>query len=302
MKKHQNVKRNGLGSVKPVRPAALFLSAILALQTVFPAMASWRYEDDEVVWEDMTLDGSFGSSGNMAKNSREDQEEGADKATDSNATATCSNAINSQNILPNGNFEETVSATATADWMWTGKKKPSGWSVWAAASGNKNMSFEIVEDGNEAYEGTNYLSINSTDKATRLDLNRTVNNIMPGVDYLCTFWVNMEAVEGTGLYVRLSGLKTGVGTETNVESTKIKSGTDGWEQYAVMTKDFSSKKYNGIQIDLFAEYMTGAIALDDIQIVPTYSLILNKKEGSMLTGDILQLEASLSDGFQDSRE
>ena len=42
--------------------------------------------------------------------------------------------------------------------------------------------------------------------------------------------------------------------------------------------------------------MAGEVCLDDVQILPTYSLRLNKTEASMFTGDTLELKAACSDG------
>lgn len=57
-----------------------------------------------------------------------------------------------------------------------------------------------------------------------------------------------------------------------------------------MTKNFPSNNTEGIQIDVFAEYISGEVWLDDIQIVPVYDLNLNKTEANMLTGDTLELK------------
>lgn len=150
--------------------------------------------------------------------------EKSEKATLSNASQK-----KSGNILPNNSFETTSITNAGWKWVWVNETIPTGWGTWAATEGNKKMSFEIVNDTEEAQDGDNYVRIHSEDKTSRIDINYPIHDIDPTVNYLCTFWVKTENVEGNGFFVRLARLRKDNGTsETNVESDKITGTTDGW--------------------------------------------------------------------------
>lgn len=285
------------------RAAALFLTAAMIVQAAAPALAA-------------SLDKEMVSVDRPVNQDDRDQKIGHTKATPSEATpsdtqklpkATASDALpkNRNSILPNGSFEETSVTAAGWKWVWKNSTMPTGWGTWAATAGNQKIVYDIVTDEAEAQEGKNYLHIKSEDKTSRIDISYAIPTVDPAMNYLCTFWLKAENVEVTssstsGFYVRLARIKQSDGkTETNVETSPIKGTTDGWVQYSLMTKDLPSDNTKGLQIDIFSEYMSGDIWLDDIQIVPAYAISLDKKEAVMFTGETLQLEATLSEGIEE---
>lgn len=284
------------------RAAALFLTAAMVVQAGAPAMAAPWYGE-------MMSAESVTGSGKKASPSEADREDGGTKATPSEAgkaeKATLSNAKKNSSILPNGSFEETSVTNAGWKWIWKDSIIPAGWGTWAATPGNQKILYEIVTDKDNAKEGNNYLRINSGDKTSRISINYPKLPVDPTLEYQCTFWLKAENLQVTssntsGFFVRLARVKKDDGkTELNVELPPIKKDTDGWVQYSLVTKGLPSSNTNGLQIDIFSEYMSGEIWLDDVKIVPLYGLSLDKKDVSIFTGATLQLEAVLTEGIEE---
>lgn len=303
MRKNTKVNRH------TARAAAVVLAAVMAVQPTAPAMASLQYGK-------MVSAASTRYSGRAASPSDADTGRGSGKSTPSNATpsnphkpeasekATLSNAPRREatNIHPNGSFEIT-SKTTNAEYqkVWVNEIMPTGWGMWPKPTGSEKMSFEIAEDPSEAPEGSNYLRIRSETKSSRLGISYPIKGIADTKStYLCTFYVKTENVLGIGFYARLTWLLPG-GSGEYIETARITGTTDGWTQYGFLSQNPPASA-TGIQIEFYADQMAGEVCLDDVQILPTYSLRLNKTESSMFTGDTLELKAACSDGYESQIE
>ncbi len=286
MKKHKNARRRG------AKAAAVILTAAMTFQAVAPAMASPQF-------------GELSSGRTVRTASQSNADRGnSHKATSSNAAsnaekATLSNALKKElgNIHPNGSFETTAKTTNEAyKKVWVDEIMPTGWTMWPNPKGNEKMTFEIVNDPTEAPEGNNYLRIRSENTSSRLGISYAMKPIAdPAINYQCTFMVKAENVTGTGFNARLTWLKATQSSDYN-ETAQIKGTTDGWIQYEFTSLN-PPEDAVGIQVEFYATNMAGEICLDDIQLVPTYRIALNKTDTSMLTGDTLELEAKCNGAY-----
>ena len=71
----------------------------------------------------------------------------------------------------------------------------------------------------------------------------------------------------------------GTGTKESIPSDKITGSTDGWVQYRFTTETLPLESGNQLQLDIFGEYMTGDVWVDDIRITPIED---NTEEGDTL--------------------
>lgn len=191
-----------------------------------------------------------------------EEEEGKNPAASTNAEGG--------NVLKNGSFENTVSATSINpdNKGWKNDLAPADFGkVWQATPGTGGMSFAIEDDTN-AKDGGKVFHISSTDATARWDLAQSSIEIDTAKEYECTFWVKAENVTGTGMYMVLKRMVPGDGTKESVTSKKITGSTEGWVQYRFTTETLPFEAGNQLQLDIFGEYMTGDVWVDDIRITP----------------------------------
>ncbi|MDU4973390.1 MAG: polysaccharide lyase family 8 super-sandwich domain-containing protein, partial [Hungatella hathewayi] len=294
MKKQRKVNRCS------AKAAAVILAAAMVVQTTTPALALAQLGEGA----DARSAVSTASQSNAAKGDKH-SDTAPSRASGSNAEklekATFSNAMRKEvkNLHPNGSFEFTGKTTNTNyQKVWVNEIMPIGWSMWPTPTGSEKMSFEIVTDPEEAADGDNYLHIRSENTASRLGISYPIKNIADLADqYLCTFQLKAEDVKGTGFNGRLTWLKKS-GSGNYIETAKITGTSDGWVQYGLISPDQPADA-TGIQVEFYANNLSGEISLDDVQILPTYKLSLNKTETTMLTGDTLELTATCSDGYDE---
>lgn len=294
MKKQRKVNRCS------AKATAVILVAAMVVQTTTPALALAQLGEGA----DARSAVSTASQSNAAKGD-EHSDTAPSRASGSNAEklekATFSNAMRKEvkNLHPNGSFEFTGKTTNTNyQKVWVNEIMPIGWSMWPTPTGSEKMSFEIVTDPEEAADGDNYLHIRSENTASRLGISYPIKNIADLADqYLCTFQLKAEDVKGTGFNGRLTWLKKS-GSGNYIETAKITGTSDGWVQYGLISPDQPADA-TGIQVEFYANNLSGEISLDDVQILPTYKLSLNKTETTMLTGDTLELTATCSDGYDE---
>lgn len=169
------------------------------------------------------------------------------------------------NVLKNGSFESTTTATGK---YWKNDIVPTDYNgIWRATPGTGGMSFAI-EDSAEAKDGGKVFHISSTDNTARWDLAQPSIAIDGTKEYECTFWVKTENVTGTGMYMVLKRMVPGDGTKETISSDKFTGSTDGWVQYRFTTETLPLEAGNTLQLDIFGEYMTGDVWIDDIRITP----------------------------------
>ena len=294
MKKQRKVNRCS------AKAAAVLLAAAMVVQTTTPALALAQLGEGA----DARSAVSTASQSNAAKGDKH-SDTAPSRASGSNAEklekATFSNAMRKEvkNLHPNGSFEFTGKTTNTNyQKVWVNEIMPIGWSMWPTPTGSEKMSFEIVTDPEEAADGDIYLHIRSENTASRLGISYPIKNIADLADqYLCTFQLKAEDVKGTGFNGRLTWLKKS-GSGNYIETAKITGTSDGWVQYGLISPDQPADA-TGIQVEFYANNLSGEISLDDVQILPTYKLSLNKTETTMLTGDTLELTATCSDGYDE---
>ena len=286
MKKHKNASRRG------AKALAVILTAAMTFQAVTPAIASPQFGEPPSGRTVRTASQSNADRGNSHKATSSNASSNAEKATLSNALKG-----ELKNIHPNGSFE-TTGKTTNAEYkkVWVDEIMPTGWNMWPKPKGDEGITFEIVNDPSEAPDGDNYLRVRSEKNTTRLGISYAMKPIdNPNTDYHCTFWVKAENVTGTGFNARLTWLLKDKSADYN-ESANITGTTDGWTQYE-FTSVNPPEGAVGIQVEFYATKMAGEICLDDIQLVPTYQITLNKTDTSMLTGDTLELKAECSGGY-----
>lgn len=286
-----------------VRAMAIALTVAMAAQNTMPALAEALQRESsarQISVSKRATSSIAAHKGATASNANRASSSIAQRPVVKASVSVATRAA--KNILPNGSFEQTVSGNE--DGIWENNTMPSGWKTWVATAGNKNMRFAIETDEAEAQEGKNYLHIHSTDKSSRYDTNY---NVKTGIDasceYLCTFKAKTENVvvnrKNAGLYLRLAQVKSDGKTGIGTESKRITGTTDGWVEYGFVTKGFPGKDITGFQLDVFAEYFSGDVYLDDIRIVPAHDFSLNESEKTLYTGDSLQLEAVVPDGYEE---
>lgn len=264
--------------------AAAVLAASLAAQNMMPVMAGG------------------GISEHPHRTSRIASSSNADwKATPSSAQKATPSVpeknILTENIVPNGSFEETTKATAAWKDVWVDQIIPKGWGTWKANAGS--MMLEVVNDPTEAPDGEKYIHAHSEiDKNARYSVNIPIKTaLQKDMKYLCTFKMKTENVEGTGVYVRLAWLIPK--SQTDVETVRYKGTTDGWQEFGITTKNTPPENATGMQIDIFFEKFTGDVFIDDIQLTPAYSVNLNEKEATLFVNETKELKATLTEGFEE---
>ena len=204
------------------------------------------------------------------------------------------------NVLKNGSFESTTTATGK---YWKNDIVPTDYNgIWRATPGTGGMSFAI-EDSAEAKDGGKVFHISSTDNTARWDLAQPSIAIDGTKEYECTFWVKTENVTGTGMYMVLKRMVPGDGTKETISSDKFTGSTDGWVQYRFTTETLPLEAGNTLQLDIFGEYMTGDVWVDDIRITPIdngtsegETITLNKTTLTLTPEKTHQLKVTGADG------
>lgn len=186
------------------------------------------------------------------------------------------------NVLKNGSFETTVPATSINinNKGWRDDIAPANFDkIWQAKPGTGGMSFAI-EDSTNAKDGGKVFHISSTDNTARWDVAQPSIEIDGTKEYKCTFWVKAENVTGTGMYMVLKRMVPGDGTKESISSDKITGTLSDWVQYQFTTETLPLESGNQLQLDIFGEYMTGDVWIDDIRITPIED---NTEEGDTPT-------------------
>lgn len=206
----------------------------------------------------------------------EETEEEEEETESISAEAGESTNAEGGNVLKNGSFESTTTATGK---YWKNDIVPTDYgNIWRATPGTGGMSFAI-EDSTDAKDGGKVFHISSTDNTARWDLAQSSIEIDGTKEYECTFWVKAENVTGTGMYMVMKRMVPGTGTKESIPSDKITGSTDGWVQYRFTTETLPLESGNQLQLDIFGEYMTGDVWVDDIRITPIED---NTEEGDTL--------------------
>lgn len=211
----------------------------------------------------------------------EETEEEEEETESISAEAGESTNAEGGNVFKNGSFESTVSATSIKpdNKGWKNDIAPANFDkIWQATPGTGGMSFAI-EDITDAKDGGKVFHISSTDNTARWDLAQSSIEIDGTKEYECTFWVKAENVTGTGMYMVMKRMVPGTGTKESISSDKITGSTDGWVQYRFTTETLPLESGNQLQLDIFGEFMTGDVWIDDIRITPIED---NTEEGDTL--------------------
>jgi len=213
--------------------------------------------------EESTTEQETTTEDSSAEETTEEEEETATEEI--SADAGESTNAEGGNVLKNGSFESTTTATGK---YWKNDIVPTDFKdLWRPAVGNGGMSFAI-EESSDAKDGGKVFHISSTDNTARWDVAQSSIEIDGTKEYECTFWAKAENVTGTGMYMVLKRMVPGDGTKESISSEKITGSTDGWVQYQFNTETLPLESGNQLQLDIFGEYMTGDVWIDDIRITP----------------------------------
>ena len=92
-------------------------------------------------------------------------------------------------------------------------------------------------------------------------------------------------------------------SKETISSDKFTGSTDGWVQYRFTTETLPLEAGNTLQLDIFGEYMTGDVWVDDIRITPIdngtsegETITLNKTTLTLTPEKTHQLKVTGADG------
>ena len=194
-------------------------------------------------------------------------------------------------------FEDIItSSNGNVTKYWKNELVPSNWnSIWVAKapSSPEQMYFEVATDIKT--EGKNSVHLHSKDSAGRLAVIATFSGIDYSKNYILQMKIKHQDVAGTGFYARAQvGEK---GNKALAIGSKIK-GTSDWTTYQILLKDLAQTAGDNsgfMKLELFAEYMTGDVWIDQIEIVEDYTLSINQSSAVIKEGQSLQLSVQSSD-------
>lgn len=184
----------------------------------------------------------------------------------------------------NNSFEEEQAATGTAANWWVDKTSPLHWNdMWEAAKPASPGAISFSLDKEISYDGQQSVKYTSGDKTGRFEIYSTIDNMKLNGRYEFSAKVKAENVSGTGFYLRMQTYRpassgNNATLNTSGPSAKVTGTTDGWITLKLPVEINENIDIGRIRLEMFFEYLTGTIWVDDVSLVRLPKLSLNKTE------------------------
>lgn len=189
------------------------------------------------------------------------------------------------NLLKNGGFETPT--TNAKSWPFADQ-----WGIWSPGTANTwtgKLDTENKRSGNSA------LNYTSTNRTTRITASQSVQ-VQGGKAYVVKGWIktiDVASAGASGVYFRVQIAETPSSPKQYLftPSTNIK-GTTEWTEYSIYIV-VQAKTQIKMDIEVFLEYATGTMLLDDFAVYETYALnIQNAPQSPLSAGSTVQLGAA----------
>lgn len=195
----------------------------------------------------------------------------------------------------NGSFESTdTDLSGDVGKYWDNGTYPVGWKdMWVATapSAGKISKFSMEQNKENVAEGNNSIHYYSDDNKSRFEIYTMINNIDLSKDYIYRAKIKTDNVAGTGCYLRAQTFpKSGTKLEdiSHKDNLKIKGTTDG---FTIFEMPISSKRPEAkrLKLEIFFENLSGDVWVDSVELVKTYSMLLDQTFKQAAPGDTFSL-------------
>ncbi|SHO48412.1 polysaccharide lyase family 8 super-sandwich domain-containing protein [Anaerocolumna xylanovorans] len=206
----------------------------------------------------------------------------------------------------NSSFEEEQAATGTAANWWADKISPMYWNdMWAAKVPTVNPgSVKFSLDKEISYDGQQAVKYASGDNTGRFEIYTNVDNMNLKGSYEFSAKVKTEAVSGAGIYLRMQTYRplssgNNATLQTYGTSAKIAGTTDGWTTLKLPVEINETIDVGRIRLEIFFEYLTGTVWVDDVRLVRSPKLNLNETEKKIAVSENFELVTACDDNTVD---
>jgi hypothetical protein len=202
----------------------------------------------------------------------------------------------------NNSFEAEQTATGTAANWWVNKISPVDWNdMWAAKVPTVSPSAVTFSFDKEiAYDGEQSVKYTSGDNTGRFEIYTNVESMKLKGSYEFSAKVKADTVKGTGFYLRVQTYRpSSSGNNSTLQtygtSARITGTTDGWVTLKLPVEINESIDVGRIRLEMFFEYLTGTIWVDDVSLVRLPKLSLNETEKKIAVSEKFELVTTCDD-------
>ncbi len=206
--------------------------------------------------------------------------------------------VEGETVIFSDDFEGELgtSTNATMIKYWKDGKYPVQWDSIGFGTGIYAGDLQLEVTDADSYEGDHSVHVSTQDSATRISITAKLENFDYTKEYKLRMWVKTKDVTGTGFYARSQVYSDSNKKYVNLGDGHKLKGTNDWTLYELSYPDASKlasgQKSGKATIEVFAEYMTGEIWIDNVELVEVWSLALDKKDMILDIGETDMITAS----------